>query len=99
MTATEVRLAAAMGLPVAFVVFVDGSLNRIELKQMVQGYPSTATRIEDIDLVLLAEAMDCDGVRTETRAGLEKALNGIADLTRPLIVEARIDPAQYESQF
>ncbi|WP_433297187.1 thiamine pyrophosphate-binding protein [Pseudonocardia sp. CA-142604] len=99
MTATEVRLAAAAGLPVAFVVLVDGSLNRIELKQMAQGYPSTATRIDDIDLVVLAEAMDCDGVRAESRAELEKALSGIAELTRPLIVEARINPTQYESQF
>jgi acetolactate synthase-1/2/3 large subunit len=99
MTATEVRLAAAMNLPVAFVVFVDGSLNRIELKQMVAGYPSTATRIEDMDLVAIAEAMDCDGVRAENRAELDKALSGIGDLTRPLVVEARVDPAQYESQF
>jgi acetolactate synthase I/II/III large subunit len=99
MTATEVRLAAAMNLPVAFVVFVDGSLNRIELKQMTAGYPSTATRIEDMDLVAIAEAMDCDGVRAENRAELDKALAGIGELTRPLIVEARIDPSQYESQF
>jgi acetolactate synthase-1/2/3 large subunit len=99
MTATEVRLAAALNLPVAFVVFVDGSLNRIELKQMVQGYESTATRIEDMDLVRMAEAMDCDGVRTETRAELDKALAGIGELTRPLVVEAIVDPAQYLSQF
>jgi acetolactate synthase-1/2/3 large subunit len=99
MTATEVRLAAAMNLPVVFVVFVDGSLNRIELKQMAVGYASTATRIEDMDLVALAEAMDCDGVRVGSGAELEKALSGIADISRPLVVEARIDPAQYESQF
>jgi acetolactate synthase-1/2/3 large subunit len=99
MTATEVRLAAALRLPVVFVVFVDGSLNRIELKQMVQGYESTATRIEDMDLVQLAEAMDCDGVRAESRAELDKALAGLDQLTRPLVVEAIVDPAQYLSQF
>jgi acetolactate synthase-1/2/3 large subunit len=99
MAATEIRLAAARGLPVVFVVFVDGSLNRIELKQMVQSYPSTATRIEDVDLVSLAGAMDCDGARVETSAELEKVLLDVEKLTRPLVVEARIDPAQYESQF
>jgi acetolactate synthase-1/2/3 large subunit len=99
MTATEVRLASAMGLGIAFVVFVDGSLNRIELKQMVRGYPSTATRIEDMDLVALAGAMDCDGVRATDAAELEKALSGIGSLTRPLVIEARVDPSQYESQF
>jgi acetolactate synthase-1/2/3 large subunit len=99
MTATEVRLASALSLPIVFVVFVDGSLNRIELKQMVQGYESTATRIEDMDLVQLAEAMHCDGVRAESRAELDKALSGIHRLTRPLVVEAIVDPAQYLSQF
>jgi acetolactate synthase-1/2/3 large subunit len=99
MTATEIRLASAMSLPIAFVVFVDGSLNRIELKQMVQGYPSTATRIEDMDLVALAGAMDCDGVRATNAAELEKALSDIGSLSRPLVIEARVDPSQYESQF
>ena len=99
MAATEIRLAAARGLGVVFVVFVDGSLNRIELKQMVQSYPSTATRIEDMDLVGIATAMDCDGVRAESVAELEKAFADVDELSRPLVVEARIDPSQYASQF
>jgi acetolactate synthase-1/2/3 large subunit len=52
-----------------------------------------------MDLVAIAEAMDCDGVRADSRAELDKALSGIDGLTRPLVVEARIDPSQYESQF
>jgi acetolactate synthase I/II/III large subunit len=99
MAQSEIRLAAGLGLPVVFVVFVDGSLNRIELKQMREGYPSTATRIEDTDLVGVAAAMDCDGERVESVAALEKCLTGLGELTRPLVVEARIDPAQYDSQF
>jgi acetolactate synthase I/II/III large subunit len=99
MTATELSLAASRGLGVAVVVFVDGSLNRIELKQSAAGYPSTATRIEDIDLVALAGALGCDGARAENTAELEKCLASVADLSRPLVVEARIDPAQYQSQF
>jgi acetolactate synthase-1/2/3 large subunit len=99
MTATELRLAAARGLGIAVVVFVDGSLNRIELKQFAAKYPSTATRIEDTDLVMLAGAMDCDGTRVENATDLASALKGVNTLTRPLVIEARIDPAQYQSQF
>jgi acetolactate synthase I/II/III large subunit len=99
MTATELRLAAARGLGVVVVVFVDGSLNRIELKQIVARYPSTATRIEDTDLVKLAEAMDCHGARVSSDTELAAALKGMDTLTRPLVIEARIDPGQYESQF
>ncbi|MGH3260255.1 MAG: hypothetical protein ACRDOU_33460 [Streptosporangiaceae bacterium] len=32
------------------VVFADGSLNRIELRQQVRGYPPTATRMGGTDL-------------------------------------------------
>ena len=99
MAATEMRIASALGVPVTVVVFVDGSLNRIELKQQVLGYPSTATRIDGMDLVALAEAMDCDGVRVDSPTGLEKVLAGFGDRSRPLVVEARIDPAQYQVQF
>jgi len=84
---------------VVFVVFVDGSLNRIELTQRARGVPSTATRIEDVDLVKLAESMDCDGVRAADAAELEKSLDGLASLSRPLVIEARIDPSQYDAQF
>jgi acetolactate synthase-1/2/3 large subunit len=99
MTVAEVRLAASLGLPVTFLVFVDGSLNRIELKQTQQGYPSVATRLDDMDLVAMAGAMQCDGVRVESVSDLEKCLSGVEGLSRPLVVEARIDPSQYLAQF
>jgi len=87
---------------VVVVVFADGSLNRIELRQQLMGYPPTATRTGGTDLPALAEAMGCDGVLAETPAALEKALAGLAARSagsRPLVVEARIDPSQYEAQF
>ena len=99
MAATEMRIASALGLPVTVVVFADGSLNRIELRQQLMGYPPTATRMDGMDLVALAEAMDCDGVRVDSPAALEKALAGFGARSRPLVVEARIDTAQYEVQF
>jgi len=99
MAATELRIASALGAPVTVVVFADGSLNRIELRQQLMGYPPTATRMAGMDLVALAGAMDCDGVRVDSVPGLEKALAGFAARTRPLIVEARVDPSQYEAQF
>ena len=99
MAATELRIASSLGLPVTVVVFADNSLNRIELRQQAVGYPPTATRIDGMDLIALAEAAGRDGVRSETPAAQEKALAGLAARSRPLIVEARIDPAQYMVQF
>jgi acetolactate synthase-1/2/3 large subunit len=102
MTATEMRIAAELGLPVTVIVFADGSLNRIELRQQLMGYPPTGTRLGGTDLPALAEAMGCDGVRADTPAALEKALSDLGARSagsRPLVVEARIDPAEYEAQF
>jgi acetolactate synthase-1/2/3 large subunit len=83
MAATEMRIASSLGLPVTVVVFADNSLNRIELRQQSAGYPPTATRMDGMDLVALAEAAGCDGVRVDTPAALEKALAGLATRTRP----------------
>lgn len=99
MTATEVRLAASLKLPIVFVVFADGSLNRIELKQMAQQLPSTATRIDHTDLAMMAMAMGCDGVRVKSQWELDEALAGWSELTGPLVVDAQVDRSQYESQF
>jgi acetolactate synthase-1/2/3 large subunit len=99
MTATEMRIAADLGVPITVVVFADGSLNRIELRQQLMGMPATATRLGETDLPALAESMGCDGVRAESPAALQKALAGFETRTRPLVIEARIDTAQYEAQF
>ena len=97
MVQSELRLAASRGLPLKVVVFVDGSLNRIELKQMVRQLPSTGTRIEETDTVKLAESMGCLGVEVSGERGLADALMAEHDV--PLLIGARIDPAQYEAQF
>jgi hypothetical protein len=39
------------------------------------------------------------GALAPTAAELEKSLQDLPSLTRPLVVEARIDPSQYDSQF
>lgn len=99
MVATELQVAAQLGAPLAVVVFGDQSLNRIELKQIKLDYPSTATRIDHMDIPKLAEALDCDGIRVDTVAELEKATTDLTNLTRPMVIHAVIDPAQYLAQY
>jgi acetolactate synthase-1/2/3 large subunit len=99
MVQSELKVAAALGLGLLVVVFCDNSLHRIELKQMAKHYPSFGTRFEPSDIVKLAEAMGCDGERAESKQVLQKIVSRSAQLTRPLVVEARIDPTQYVAQF
>ena len=102
MVSGELGLASELGLGLVVIVFCDNSMNRIELKQMQLGYPATGTRFEASNLVGLAEAMGCDGERVETPKALEDLLGRASNprgLNRPLLIEAKIDPSQYEVQF
>lgn len=95
----ELRLAASLGLDLLVVVFCDNSLNRIELKQSNRSYPSWGTLLEPTDFAQLAPAMGCEGVMVDSAGALERVLSGTRPRDRPLVVGARIDPAQYASQF
>ncbi|MEM9798198.1 MAG: thiamine pyrophosphate-binding protein [Pseudomonadota bacterium] len=98
MVQSELRLAASMGLGIKVVVFLDQSLNRIELKQMARQYASTGTVIEETATLPLAESMGCHGVEVRTQAELADAL-GADNHTTPLVIGTHIDPAQYRAQF
>jgi acetolactate synthase-1/2/3 large subunit len=99
MVQSEHHLASSLKVVLVVVVFCDNSLNRIELKQMALNYPSWGTRFDSTDLLKVAEGMGCDGAHVEQPAELSKVLSGASNLTRPLVIEARIDPAQYVAQF
>ena len=94
----ELGLAASLKLGLVVVVFCDGSLNRIELKQAQRNYPSWGTLIEPVDIERLAPAMGCDGVTASDEKTLQEAL-GRRSPGRPLVIGAVIDPSQYAAQF
>lgn len=95
----ELRVAASLKIDPIIIVFCDNSLNRIELKQMARQYPSWGTVIEPTDMSMLARAMGCDGVDVDSVQALEGVLAGARAKDRPLVIGARIDPAQYVAQF
>lgn len=95
----ELRVAASLKIAPVVVVFCDNSLNRIELKQMARNYPSWGTVIEATDIAMLAESMGCDGINVNNTRALEAALSGPRASDRPLVIGAKIDPAQYAAQF
>ena len=95
----ELRLAASLGLELLVIVFCDNSLNRIEIKQANRKYPSWGTLIEPTDVARLAQSMACEGAAVDSAAALARLLAAKRPKDRPLVVGARIDPAQYTKQF
>jgi acetolactate synthase-1/2/3 large subunit len=99
MAAPELRAAAEAKLGIVVVVISDLSLNRIEIKQAAMGYPSTGTRVPDTDIARVAEAYGCHGARADRVEQISELCADRTSLDRPLVIEARINPAQYTSQF
>jgi acetolactate synthase-1/2/3 large subunit len=99
MVQAELRVAASLKVDPIIVVLCDNSLNRIELKQIVRNYPSFGTLIEPTDVEMVARAMGCDGINVDCAKGLENALSATRTKDRPLVIGAKIDPAQYSAQF
>jgi acetolactate synthase I/II/III large subunit len=99
MVQSELGLAVELGLGLIVIVFKDGKLNRIELKQITKQYDAASTSFDPGDLVKIAEGMGADAVHVESRQQLADALEAAKDITRPLLIEACIDPAQYLAQF
>ncbi len=95
----ELQLASSLKIDPLVIVFCDNSLNRIELKQARRNYPSWGTLIAPTDLEKLAQSMGCEGVMVDSAAALERVLAGPRPADRPLVVGAKIDPAQYAAQF
>ena len=92
MVQNELRLANALRLGLTVIVFCNGSLNRIELKQMNRQYESVGTRIEQTDIEKLAGSMDCDGVYVDSESALTDAFGAQAP-DRPVVIGALIDPS------
>lgn len=98
MVQSELRLASSMNLSLKVIVFMDNSLNRIELKQMDKNYASTGTVIESVDIEKLANSMACYGVEVSNEIELEKALSTNHEKV-PLVIGVQVDPSQYKAQF
>lgn len=99
MVQSELQVAVALELGLMVIVFSDNSLHRIELKQMVRHYPSWGTRFDSGNIAAVAAAMGCDAERVDSQAALAAVVGRGPSASRPLVVEARIDPAQYVAQF
>jgi len=98
MVQSELRLASSLNVSLKVIVFVDNSLNRIELKQMDKNYASTGTIIESTDIPKMAESMSCHGINVTNESELIKALS-IDHANVPLVIGVKVDPSQYQAQF
>ncbi len=98
----ELATAMRYKLPIVIVVFSDGRLSLIDVKELKKGYPmprgTDFTRPNYCDLgKSFGIPTWSAGTDEELRGALIAAFNSNDDL--PKLIEARIDPSSYPRQF
>ena len=95
----ELATAARERLPVIVVVFNDGALSMIDLKQQQRSFATAGVRFAGFDFTAVARGMGCAAWRVDDPIGLERAVAKAAALGGAAVIDAAVDSAPYRKQF
>jgi acetolactate synthase-1/2/3 large subunit len=96
MTAGEMMTARRYNLPVIVIVFSDGELNLIRLKQSWKDISSYGTILYHDDLFGSDVFLGIRVLSASTSDGFRKAINTALSMNEPVIINAKIDPEDYK---
>lgn len=96
MTAGEMITARRYGLAIVVVVFSDGELNLIKLKQSWKGISPEGTTLYNGDLFESDIFMGIRIFRADSADLFRKSIRESLSLNEPVIINAVIDPSDYE---
>jgi acetolactate synthase-1/2/3 large subunit len=99
MTIAELQTAQRENLPIIVLVFDDGEIGLIRVKQEIKGIPRHGVQLGGVDWEKLAQAFGADGVEVETEQELSQALATAVKSSRTTVIAARIDASGYVAQF
>jgi len=94
--AGELETIVRLGLPVVLLLLVDGAMSSIKVKQDRLGYAPTGTAFGTPDYGAVARAFGLSHARVGDRASCRAALARAVVADGPTLVEAWIDPAEYD---
>jgi acetolactate synthase-1/2/3 large subunit len=96
MMAGEILTALRYNLPVIIVVFSDGELNLIKLKQSWKELPPYGTQIYSGDLFQADRFLGVRVLSADSTENMKKAVNQALSFDEPVIINAIIDPEDYK---
>jgi acetolactate synthase-1/2/3 large subunit len=96
MSAGEMMTARRYNLPVIIIVFSDGELNLIRLKQSWKDISPYGTILYHDDLFGADVFLGVKVLKASTSEGLRIAINSALSLNEPVIINAAIDPGDYK---
>jgi acetolactate synthase I/II/III large subunit len=95
----ELGTIADRELPILTIVFNDGALDRIRRKQWAENFRAIGTEFGNPDFVKLAESFGLAAYRATTAGEFDAALANALTGSGPCLIEAKINPEEYEVQF
>jgi acetolactate synthase-1/2/3 large subunit len=96
MMAGEIVTMRRYNLPVIVVVFSDGELNLIKIKQSWKELPAYGTLLYQSDLFGADIFMGIKVLRADSADGMRKAVIEALSVNEPVIINAVIDPEDYK---
>jgi thiamine pyrophosphate-dependent acetolactate synthase large subunit-like protein len=96
MMAGEVVTALRYNLPVITVVFSDGELNLIKIKQSWRELQPYGTQIYSGDLFGTDTFLGVKVLTADSEDKMKKAINVALSVDAPVIINAIIDPEDYK---
>jgi acetolactate synthase-1/2/3 large subunit len=95
MRVSELETARRENLAIIVVIFNDGYLNLIKMKQQRQGYVVLGSQFTAVDYVRVSEGFGFHAARADTEATFEAALQRAVGSQEPWVIDAMIDPEGY----
>jgi acetolactate synthase-1/2/3 large subunit len=97
MYAGELETVARLRLPIVLLLMVDDAMTSIRVKQLRRGYPTTGTDFSRPDYGGVAAGFGFGHARVADRRACRAALERALAAGRPFLVEAVVDPAEYDN--
>lgn len=95
MRLSELETARREGLPIIVVVFNDGYLNLIKIKQERQGYAVLGSQFAPVDFAHVATGFGFQAARVDSESALQETLHQAVTSGAPWVIDVLIDPAGY----
>lgn len=99
MCAGELLTARQQNAPVVTVVFNDGSISLIDIKQQARKLPPEGVRWERPDFARVAEGFGLSAWRARDEAEYGRAIASALAADRPALVDVHVDPTGYREQI
>jgi acetolactate synthase-1/2/3 large subunit len=95
MCLSNLSVCSRLNLPITIVVFADGALGLIKVKQLQKGIVPIGVDLKNPDFQKLAEAFGGIGYRATTKSEFDKALAASLSSDRFCMIEAVLNPQAY----